>query len=314
MDFSSDSIIGIVADHRRLWVFGTQRIEVWYSAQNPGAVGVSIIRDNSANIEVGCLNNQVAIATNNTICWIGRDNRGSLQAWRLNGYLAERISTHALEAAWQQYTTLDDAWAFSYQEEGHPFYCVTFPTSYQYDTETAATPGHSWVYDDSTRLWHERAYLSGGTTFTRWKGNCYTYNPYLADHMVGVTHSTGHIVGDYAATGFIYNMGRHLTSDDGATIGRERTMPHLYQGSVRNFYKSFVLDSASGPSSVALSWSNDAGATYNAGLSPTVQSQNRLVWNRLGSTRDRVFRLRIYDASTRIALGGAYLDLEAGTY
>jgi hypothetical protein len=51
-----------------------------------------------------------------------------------------------LEYAIQSYGNITDAIGYTYQQDGHPFYVLIFPSA-------EAT----WVYDVSTQLWHERA-------------------------------------------------------------------------------------------------------------------------------------------------------------
>jgi hypothetical protein len=80
--------------------------------------------------------------------------------YRNQGYTAIRISTHAIEYAIQNYAVLTDAIAYTYQQEGHSFYVLTFPTA-----------GKTWVYDVATQMWHERAGFYNGE-FTRHRSNC----------------------------------------------------------------------------------------------------------------------------------------------
>ncbi|MFE1676613.1 hypothetical protein ACFMJE_18460, partial [Acinetobacter baumannii] len=80
--------------------------------------------------------------------------------YRAVGYTGKRISTHAIEYAIQSYSTITDAIAFTYQQEGHSFYVLTFPTA-----------DKTWVFDVSTELWHERAGFVDGE-FTRHRAQC----------------------------------------------------------------------------------------------------------------------------------------------
>jgi hypothetical protein len=292
-----DAIVAIAADHRRLWMFGRQRVEVWYNSGQP--TGVTVARDNSASIEVGCLNQFVVAQLNNTLFWVGRDARGGVQAYKMNGFIPQRITTNAVEAVWQNFSGVDDAFAFAYQEEGHPFYVVTFPAGNQ-----------TWVYDDLTGFWHERSFLQSGVP-VRWYPSCYTYNALFG----------GHFVGDLASTGRVYRLGRQYTSDNGAVIRRTRIAPHLTNVGVRNFYRSFVLDIAGGsggPPVTSLRWSNDGGNTFAPLIHNTVSSplgyRSRTLYHRLGSGRDRVFWVETEDITAQVAISGAYLEVEGGTH
>jgi len=80
--------------------------------------------------------------------------------YRNNGYNAQRVSTHAVEWQIQQYNVLNDAIGYSYQQDGHSFYVLTFPTA-----------NATWVFDVSTGAWHERAAWDG-VEFRRHRSNC----------------------------------------------------------------------------------------------------------------------------------------------
>jgi hypothetical protein len=65
----------------------------------------------------------------NTVYWLGGDADGGGIVWKLNGYTPERVSHDGLEYAIQNYARTDDAQAYSYQQEGHTFYVLTFPSA-----------------------------------------------------------------------------------------------------------------------------------------------------------------------------------------
>jgi hypothetical protein len=98
----------------------------------------------------------------NTIWWLGQDNRGQGVVYKAGGggYTAQRVSTHAVEWQIQSYERIDDAFAYTYQQDGHTFYVLTFPTA-----------DATWVFDAATNLWHERGGWNG-TRFTRHRSNC----------------------------------------------------------------------------------------------------------------------------------------------
>jgi hypothetical protein len=143
-----DTIVGLRIIHRDVFVFGKSRILVW---NDTGAAGFPFSRNTSATIEVGCMGPATISKLNNTLFWIGRDQRGSIQAWKMNGYNPQRISTPTIEALWQNYFVtnsgpdilLTSMQCYAYQEEGHQFYVCNFPN-------TIPSPaGFTWVYDDT---------------------------------------------------------------------------------------------------------------------------------------------------------------------
>jgi hypothetical protein len=162
LDFASaegspDGVVGIIADHRELWVFGTDSVEVWYNVGNPD---FPLERIQGAFNEIGCVSAYTIAKMDNGLFWLGTDARGQGIVYRANGYTGQRISTHAIEYAIAQYGNISDAIAYTYQQEGHAFYVLTFPTG-----------NATWVYDVSTQAWHERAGFNNGE-FMRHRSNC----------------------------------------------------------------------------------------------------------------------------------------------
>jgi hypothetical protein len=156
-DGSPDGVVAINVDHRQLWVFGTDSTEVWYNA---GLANFPLTPIQGAFNEIGCVATFSIAKLDNTLFWLGTDARGQGIVYRANGYGAARVSTHAIEYAIAQYGNIADALAYTYQQEGHSFYVLTFPSA-----------NATWVYDVATQAWHERAGWENGV-FTRHRSNC----------------------------------------------------------------------------------------------------------------------------------------------
>jgi hypothetical protein len=162
LDFASaegypDNVIALIVDHREIFLFGNTSVEVWYDAGTPD---FPLARIQGAFMEVGCAAAYSVAKLDNSVFWVGSDARGRGIVYRANGYTPARISTNAVEYAIQSYGNLSDAIAYTYQQDGHPFYVLIFPSA-----------GATWVYDVSTQLWHERAGFENGD-FTRHRSNC----------------------------------------------------------------------------------------------------------------------------------------------
>lgn len=152
LDFASaegspDDLVSIIVDHREIWVFGTNSVEVWYDA---GLSDFPLARIQGAFNEIGCAAPYSVAKLDNTIFWLGADARGVGIVYKARGYTGERVSTHAVEWHIQQYTNIQDAIGYTYQQDGHYFYVLIFPTA-----------NTTWVYDASTESWHERAGWNG---------------------------------------------------------------------------------------------------------------------------------------------------------
>lgn len=303
LDFASaegspDNTVGIISDHRELWLFGELSAEVWV---NTGSTDFPFQRSGNTFIEHGCAAAGTIAKADNTVFWLGADDKGSGIVWRANGYTPLRISTHAVEKALAGYV-INDATAFTYQQEGHIFYVLTFPSS-----------GKTWVYDAATQQWHERAWRNPATgALTRWRANG------------GVFAHGLHLVGDFE-NGNVYALDLDAYTDDGDPILRLRTTSASEGLQNRLFYASLQIDMETGVGQstgqgaaplLMLRYSNDGGHTWSNEKTATAGKVGeygaRAKFNRLGSGRNRVWELSMTDP-VKFSVFGAVLEGEAGT-
>ncbi|NBW23768.1 MAG: hypothetical protein EBR82_89065, partial [Caulobacteraceae bacterium] len=226
LDFASaegspDGVVGLIVDHREVWVYGTGTIEVWYDT---GSSDFPLQRIQGAFNEIGCISAYTIAKMDNGLFWLGADARGQGIVYRANGYTGQRISTHAVEWQIQQYGNLTDAIAYTYQQDGHSFYVLTFPSA-----------NATWVYDVATGAWHERAGWSNGA-FTRHRSNCQmAFNAKI-------------IVGDYE-NGNIYALDLNTYADNGQTqkwLRSWRALPTGQNNLKRTAQHSMQIDIESG--------------------------------------------------------------------
>jgi hypothetical protein len=299
LDFASaegapDPISAINVNHREIWVFGTNSVEVWYDA---GTSPFPLQRIQGAFNELGCLASYSVAKLDNTVFWLGNDARGYGVVYRANGYTGARVSTHAIEYAIQGYGDVSDAIAYTYQQEGHLFYVLTFPTV-----------NKTWVYDVTTGLWHERAGFENGI-FTRHRSNCQ------------MNFQSQTVVGDYL-NGNIYALDLNTYDDNGAVqkwLRSWRALPTGENNLKRTAQHSLQLDCESGVGlntgqgdnpQVMLRWSDDGGHTWSnehwVSMGKIGQYFRRAIWRRLGMTmklRDRVYEVSGTDPVKIVILG-----------
>jgi hypothetical protein len=226
LDFASaegspDGLVSILIDHREAWLFGTNSVEVWYDS---GAADFPLSPVQGAFNEVGCIAAFSVAKLDNGIFWLGADARGRGIVYRANGYTAQRVSTHAVEWQIQQYGNLSDAIAYTYQQDGHSFYVLIFPSA-----------NTTWVFDVSTNLWHERAAFINGS-FTRHRSNCQ------------MSFSNEIVVGDHEL-GNIYAFDLEVFSDAGAVqkwLRSWRALPVGTNDLKRTAQHSLQLDAETG--------------------------------------------------------------------
>jgi hypothetical protein len=290
-----DNIVVAINLNRNVWLLGSQTSEIWYDAGN-ALNPLQYIQ--GTLMQYGCCAVYSTAVVGNTLFWLGQDRNGAGIVYMANGYAPQRVSNHAVEQAIQGYSSFTDAVAWSYQENGHQFYVLNFPTG-----------NATWVFDIATNMWHERAYLSSGS-YTRILSGTYAFAYGL------------HLTGDYT-NGNIYLQSSIVYSDNGNAIKRTRISPHISDNMVRISFKSFQLDmepgqgldgSSQGSNPLAmLSWSDDGGNSYSdemtASLGKDGVTQARCLFRRLGYSRNRVFKVSISDP-VPVKINGATLELE----
>jgi len=301
LDFASaegspDGLVAINVDHREAWLFGTDSIEVWYDA---GLADFPLTRIQGAFNEIGCVAAFSIAKLDNALFWLGTDARGQGIVYRANGYTGVRVSTHAIEYAIAQYGNLSDAVAYTYQQEGHAFYVLTFPTG-----------NATWVYDVSTQAWHERAgWNTSLGQFTRHRSNCQC-------NFGGNT-----VVGDFE-NGNIYTLDLEVYADNGGIqkwLRSWRALPTGTNNLKRTAQHSLQLDCESGTGLVTgqgsdpeimLRFSDDGGHTWSnehlSKMGKIGEYYRRVFWRRLGMTlklRDRVYEISQTDPVKAVIMG-----------
>jgi hypothetical protein len=328
---SSDGLVALIVDHRELWLFGTDSIEVWYDA---GLSDFPFVRIQGAFNELGCAAPYSVAKLDNGLFWLGSDARGKGIVYRAEGYTGKRMSTHAVEWQIQQYGDISDAIGYTYQQDGHAFYVLIFPSA-----------NTTWVFDVATQAWHERAGFVNGD-FTRHRSNCQmAYNGEV-------------IVGDYQ-NGNIYSFDLDVYADNGQIqkwLRSWRALPTGQNNLKRTTQHSMQLDCESGvglngidpddpldwffsttngnqiitntgdflmfsPTTteganpeVMLRWSDDGGHTWSnehwASMGRIGQYGRRVFWRRLGMTlklRDRVYEVSGTDPVKVVIVGAELL-------
>lgn len=297
LDFASaegspDILVSFIVDHREAWMFGEELTEVFY---NNGDTDFPFVRQNTT-IEQGCAAKFSVAKINNSVAWLGKNKRGQGMVWLAQGYNPVRISTHAIEFAISGYSDVSDAVAYSYQQEGHWFYVLTFPSG-----------NATWVYDAATQLWHERAYRkTTDGSLNRHRSNCHCF------------FGGEHVVGDWE-NGNLYALDLDYYSDNGDPMPAIRAGGHVSNPDYQFMYwDSLQIDLESGVGlqsgqgsdpQIMLDWSDDGGHTWSSehwtDMGAVGKYRTRARWLRLGRSRDRIPRITITDPVKRVILGAS---------
>lgn len=296
LDFASASgqaepILAMIDIDRELFLFQPGHCEVWVNA---GLTTGSVFqRLDGVYIEYG-IDAPYSLAKDaDSLIWLGRSNMGSRQVIHMTGFRPRIMSTPAVEAIFQSYALVSDAIGFCYQQDGHNFYQLTFPSA-----------DATWVLDITTSdqaktpMWHRRAALSSGV-YHRHAANSYALWQGL------------NVVGDYQS-GNIYKFDLTNALDNGVQRKWVRSWRAMAESSKQpQRFASLQIDMQTGigvPDGtdplVVLKWSDDGGRNWSkeffAHAGKSGETARRVKFNRLGSTRrnsglDRIFELSSSD-------------------
>lgn len=296
-DSQSDNLQGLQELNRELWLIGERASEIWFNA---GGANFAFQRIPGAAPPIGTSAPQSITKVGDSLAWLGRTSEGENIVIQTQQYSWKRMSQHGVEHQISGYPLISDAFAFAYEEEGHLFYMLTFPTA-----------DKTWCWD-SNSTWHERAKFNVATgTFHRHRSNCFMNLQNLR------------LVGDYE-TGKVHQMSRKFFTDAGEPIVAVRRCPHLWSAEDRKkvFSSVIQIDFApgvglqNGQGSVPrlmLKWSNDAGATftveYFVNVGAVGKTKNRAIKRRLGSYFDRVYEVQYSEPTNRDIVGATIYQL-----
>ena len=324
-DGAPDDLVALIVDHREIYLMGEISSEVWTDV---GTVPFPFQRIPGTSTQHGIAAPFSISRLGNSFAYVSRNNRGQSQIMQMQGYLPQRISTHAVENTLaNQY--VGDAISWTYQLEGHEVFVVTFPSLQL-----------TWAYDATTQLWHKWLYTTDANVFQRHRGNCCAVFQGLV------------IVGDYE-NGKLYELDKTNYTDDGQNIRRLRRAPHLVTEFQRQYFdelqiqfqpgvgttglstsaqvtssntiylgntytitpsatltiepeKTYILATQTPPiytttnnPQAMLRWSSDGGSTWSnehwTGVGQLGKYKNRAIWRRLGTARDRIFEVSVTD-------------------
>jgi hypothetical protein len=295
-DGAPDNLVTLIVDHREIYLLGETSSEVWV---DQGTSPFPFTRIPGTSTQHGIAAPFSMARVGNSFAYLSKNNRGTAQIVQMNGYVPQRISTHAVENSLTG-QTITDAIAWTYQLEGHEVYVISFPTIQL-----------TWCYDIATQMWHKWLYTNNLGQYERCRGNC------------AAVFQGYNLVGDYS-NGKIYHLDRNIYTDDGQNVKRMRRAPHLTVDLQRQYFEELQLQFQPGVGlstgqgddpQAMLRWSNDGGSTWSSEHWTTIgkigKYTNRAIWRRLGTARDRIFEVTVSDP-VKAVIVSANLKMTAG--
>lgn len=312
----SDPLATLVVNRHEILLLGTQKSEIWYDAGNPLFPFAELP---GAFIEHGVRAIYSVATADINVYWLCSDLQGSGMVLRQRGYETKRISNHALEFAIRQMReagTIDDAVGFTYQQDGHVFYVLSFPTGNQ-----------TWVWDESVgdpQLgWHQETFTDqdGGQNRSRAVFGAYLFGVNcVLDWQNGtlyqqsLTTYTDTVEGVEYPIRFLRTF-PHLMSGIAPATGQ----PILADGKMVTHYR-FLLDAecgngptdtGEGPPKFMLRWSDDRGRTWGQSVALSAGTNGefgtRPEVTQLGTAMDRVYEVS-WTFPGQVALNGAWVE------
>jgi hypothetical protein len=315
-DGAPDNLIALIVDHREVYLLGEASSEVWVDV---GAFPFPFQRIPGTSTQHGIVAEDSVSRLGDSFAYVSRNLRGQGQVMQMQGYKPTRISTHAVENSLVN-QTITDAIAWTYQLEGHEVYVVTFPTI-----------NLTWAYDIATGMWHKWLYSDTTGAYSRHRGNCcaeFQGMVLVGDYANGKIYELDksnytddgnyvrrlrrapHLVTDFqrqyfeefqiqfqpgvGTTGLSVPFYKYIGSPYVIYSTATLTIP-----AAENYVLGTVQQQTTTEPQAMLRWSDDGGSTWSNEHWTTIGAlgkyQNRAIWRRLGTARDRVFEVVVTD-------------------
>lgn len=290
-----DRVVALRNRQNALLVFAENSIETWTDV---GTIPFPFQRFDGGTVNRGLRSPYAIAEEDNSLFFLGDD----LIFYRLNGTQPVRVSTHALEHAWQEYAVNNDAICFAMNDRGHKFIAVTFPTA-----------ARTFVFDIATNLWHERVSYDASGRDVRWRVNC-------------VLPTFGKILVGDANSGRVGQIDPTVYTEFDDPIRTVLISPPIHADGLTVFMDKFELDIETGVGlsngqgndpQIMLDWTDDGGHTFVPAqewrsMGKIGEYTTRIRWEGLGYFYQRSMRVTISDPVKRVVLA-ARADTRIGT-
>lgn len=299
-EYKGDGLIAVGSMSNALWLFGARSTEVW---ANTGNVDFPFERINGASSDVGIISRASLQQLADAFIWLACTSGGRPFIAMTQGYTPSRISTQAIDA---KFASLDATWfetatSFTYSHAGHYFYGIN-----------VGVLGTTFVYDLSTKMWHERTIRHYSTNLPTSVGYCHSTAGMGCEKFVFRPGEPGIFELDFVDS----TLQRTVVQQTGVEMDCERSFPIVAHPSGNRIQHDKVqLDASAGSASqqpaYTLQWSDTSGRDFRPGrtLQPADVGEytERFIWRRLGVSRSRLYKLN-FSTGQHISLRSMMLD------
>jgi hypothetical protein len=302
LDFASaesspDDLVGHVVLHAGLLLMGTLTGELWI---NTGNNNFPFERSRGSGFSVGLMARNTLRRVDNAAMWLGRDETGAGIVYRLAGGQPQRISTQAIEQILQASTDLTKASAYTYQDKGLTYYVISAPGV----TRT-------FEFEVASSSWNDLCDLDALGQYKADRGVCHCYA--FGKHLIG------------GSDGFVYALDNAYYLKGTDPLVRERISPHdLVPGIFAQFFDRLIVNCTTGGAAqgddpqLELTWADYGNGPAEFGnftlrsIGRVGQQFARVVFHRLGFSRDRVWKLR-FSGNAPFSIISVDVDARKGT-
>jgi hypothetical protein len=290
---NSTNLVRVASNNLEAWMFKKDITLVYY---NSGSGTFPFARKNGVLIQKGCAAKHSVATMDNSFFFLGNDK----VVYGTSGYQLVPISTHAISKEIESYGDVSDAFSFTYIQEGHKFYNITFPTA-----------NKTWVYDLTTKSWHERESLDSNMQAKEWRANCH------------VLFNDLNIVGDNTI-GKLYELDLDTYDEDGTTLISKIVSTTQFDGYRRDGVAelALVMDTGVGINSgqgitpeIMMRTSTNGGKTWSNELKQPLGAQGdyetEVFYNRVAFGRSMIIELKISDPVKRSIIG-SFMEVTRG--
>ena len=289
---SPDNALAMASQVSLLWIIGDETAQAYYNSGNPDFPYDIVL---NATQEVGILAPQSLADSDDGIFYLATTPEGGRFVYQISGQAGRVITEDEQE---QFLNTLEDpttAYGFIYKQAGKSFYCL----------QLGPSPGKTsscLIYNIKAQAWETREIVNG----EGWRvgGHGILDNQNVAGSR---------LQGRYG----ILDLNEYQDSGQEMVRTRRSQVFHVLNNSI-DFWALIVdiqggIGTATSPNPILkMRYSNDAGQTWSDWLQENCggvgQYNRRIVFDQLGSGRNRLFEIQLSDA-VNLTIIGAYAEI-----
>ena len=285
---SPDEVLALASTESLVWTIGGETSQAYYN-NNTNVGGFPYSISLSATQEVGILAPYSIAESDQGIFFLGTTPEGGRFIYHIYGQSGQVISGEEQDEFLATITDPSTAYGFIYHQAGKSFYVLQLGANTGVDAKTSNT----LVWNMKVKQW-ERRQLQDGTA---WRGGGH-----------GVLGNKNYVGSRLAAT--LYEMDLDTYEDAGAELIRSRTTNIYHNNNHIMDWHELIIDLSPAVGNlvnpgkepqIILRYSNDGGQTFvgylTAPLGKIGETQHRVAFKNLGSSRNRVYKIEFSDAT-----------------